>query len=102
MSKFQIDAKVQMAIAVFVGALGFLASSALPSTVNPDTAKMIHDWSAWFNQFYILVITPVMLAYTNSAPGPLAPQDPPAVVAAQQKADAVITKDASDVKPEAK
>jgi len=98
MSKFQIDAKVQMAIAVLVGAIGFLASSALPSTVSPEVQKDVHEWMTLFNQFYILVITPVMLAYTNSSPAPLAPQDPPSVIAAQQKADATVTKDVKDVK----
>lgn len=98
MSKFQIDAKVQMLIALFVGAIGFLASSALPSTVDPATAKSIHEWAGLFNQFYIVVVTPLMLAFTNSNPGPLAPQDPPSVVAAQTKAEAIVVKDAKDVK----
>lgn len=99
MSKFQIDPKIQMAIAVLVGAISFLASSALPSTVSPETTKAIHDWASLFNQFYIIVLTPLMLAYTNSNPGPLAPPDPATVVAAQTKADAVVVKDIKDVKP---
>lgn len=99
MSKFQIDAKLQILISIFVGGLTFFASSALPSTVNPDTAKAIHDWAALFSQFWLVVMAPTLLAFTNSNPGPLAPQDPPTVVAAQAKADAVIVKDAKDVKP---
>lgn len=99
MSKFQIDVKVQMAIAIVVGAVGFFATSALPSSVNPDTAKAVHEWLTLFNQFYILVVTPAMLAYTNSNPGPLAPPDSPGVVAAKTKADAITTQDVKDVKP---
>jgi hypothetical protein len=98
LSKFQIDPKVQMAVAVLVGAISFLATSALPSSVSPETAKSIHEWAGLFNQFYIIVITPLMLAYTNSNPGPLAPPDPPTVVAAKTKADAIVTKDVKDVK----
>ena len=70
MSKFQIDVKVQMAIAIVVGALGFFASAALPSSISPEAQKSVHEWMALFNQFYILVVTPAMLAYTNSNPGP--------------------------------
>jgi|SRR6185312_6320621 len=99
MGKFQIDPKIQMAVAVIVGAVGFLASAALPSSVSPQAQKDIHDWMTLFNQFYILVITPVMLAYTNSNPGPLAPPDSPGVVAAKTKADAITTQDVKDVKP---
>jgi hypothetical protein len=98
LSKFQIDPKVQMAVAVLVGGISFLATSALPSSVGPDAAKSMHEWASLFNQFYIIVITPLMLAYTNSNPGPLAPPDAPSVVAAQTKADALVTKDVKDVK----
>lgn len=98
MSKFQIDVKVQMAIAILVGAVGFFASAALPSSIDPALQKNIHDWMSLFNQFYILVVTPAMLAYTSFAPGPLAPAVPPSVLAAQVKADAVVTKDVKDVK----
>jgi len=99
MSKFQIDPKIQMAVAFFVGAISFLASSALPSSVSPEAQKAIHDWASLFNQFYIIVVTPLMLAYTNSNPGPLAPPDAPSVVAAKTQADALVVKDAKDVKP---
>lgn len=98
MSKFQIDPKVQMAIAIIVGALSFFASSALPASVPVDTAKAIHDWAGLFAQFYITVVTPLMLAYTNSNPGPLAPPDTPSVAVAKIKADAIVTQDVKDVK----
>jgi hypothetical protein len=99
MGKFQIDPKVQMAIAFLVGAITFLASAALPDSVPPATVKAIHDWAGLFNQFYITILTPLMLAYTNSNPGPLAPPDAPSVVVAKTKADAIVTKDAKDVTP---
>ena len=99
MSKFQIDPKIQMAIAFFVGAVTFLASAALPDSVPASTAKAIHEWAGLFNQFYITILTPLMLAYTNSNPGPLAPPDSPGVVAAKTKADAITIQDVKDVKP---
>lgn len=98
MSKFQIDPKVQMFIAIVVGGLSFFATAALPDSISPTIAKNVHEYANLFNQFYIIVVTPLMLAYTNSNPGPLAPQDSPAVVKAQEKDNAVVVKDAKDIK----
>jgi len=81
MSKFQIDPKVQMAVMFIVGMITFLGTNALPASVPADVAKNIHDWSVWFGQLYTVVIGPLMLAFTNSNPGPLAPPDSPAVKA---------------------
>ena len=83
--KFQIDPKVQVAIMLFVGLLTFLGSNALPSDVPAKTAQMIHDWSVWFGQLYLVVIGPVLGLYSNSNPGPLAPQDSAAIKAVTAK-----------------
>lgn len=89
MNKFQIDPKVQMTIMFLVGLITFLGTNSLPSDVPTQTAKLIHDWSVWIGQLYTVVIGPLLLAFTNSNPGPLAPPDPPGVVkAAQQAKDA--------------
>lgn len=86
MAKFQINARTQMVIAIFAGAVSFMASSSLPSSINPDAAKAIHEWSALLSTFYIGVITPILLAFTDSSPGPLAPPDPPLVKHAEAEA----------------
>lgn len=86
--KFQVDPKVQVGIMLFVGLLTFLGSNALPGDVPPHTAQMIHDWSVWLGQLYLVVIGPVLGLYSNSNPGPLAPQDSPAIKALTTKQDA--------------
>ena len=82
MSKFQIDPKTQMVIMFLVGLIGFLGTNALPADVPVNVTKVIHDWSLWLTSLYNLVIGPLMMAYSNSNPGPLAPQDSPEVVKA--------------------
>lgn len=86
MTKFQIDPRTQMVIMFVVGLVTFLGTNALPVSVPPYIATAIHDWSVWIGQLYTVVIGPIMLAYTNSNPGPLAPPDPPEVVAAHKEA----------------
>jgi len=85
MSKFQIDPKVQMVIMFLVGLVAFLGTNSLPSDVPPHMAQVIHDWSVWIGQLYTVVVGPLLLAFTNSNPGPLAPADSPAVKAIMAK-----------------
>lgn len=89
MTKLQIDPKVQMAVMFIVGMITFLGTNSLPTSVPANVATNIHDWSIWIGQLYTVAIGPLLLAYTNSNPGPLAPADPPAVVKAHAEADAV-------------
>jgi hypothetical protein len=95
MNRFQVDPKVQVVIMFMAGIVTFLGANALPPEVPPAVAANIHDWSVWIGQLYLIVIGPGLGLFSNSNPGPLAPQDPPNVVAAtkvaavaQAKADA--------------
>lgn len=74
-----------MGLALAVGLVTFLGSNALPAEVPAHVATAVHDWSVWIGQLYLIVIAPILLAYTNSNPGPLAPPDSPAVKALQTK-----------------
>lgn len=87
MRKFQVDPKLQMALAFLVGAITFLGANALPQEVPARIAGNIKDWSIYLGQFYLVVVAPLLLAYTNSNPGPLAPPDSPAVQAVKAKED---------------
>ena len=82
MGKFEVDPKVQVTIMFLAGVVTFLGSNALPAEVPANVATAIKDWSVWLGQFYLIVIGPGLGLYSNSNPGPLAPQDPPNVVAA--------------------
>lgn len=86
MNKFQIDARTQILISLIVGALAFGASSSGAMPGIPDAINSaIHAWALWALAFWNIVINPLLLAYTNSNPGPLAPPDSPAVKAAIAK-----------------
>lgn len=86
MSKFQIDPKVQILISLIVGILAFAASTAgaLPG-VSDYLNNALHAWALWLLTFWNVVINPLLLAYTNSNPGPLAPPDSSAVIAATKR-----------------
>lgn len=86
MRKFQVDPRTQLVIAFVAGLISFLGSNSLPAEVPQHVAAAVKDWSIWFGQFYLIVIAPLLLAYTNSNPGPLAPPDPPEVVKAHEEA----------------
>lgn len=86
--KFQVDPKVQVMIMLIVGLVTFLGSNALPAEVPASVATAVKDWSVWLGQLYLIVIGPVLGLYSNSTPGPLAPQDPPRVVEATKIAEA--------------
>ena len=87
MGKFQVDPKVQVAIMFAAGLVTFLGSNALPAEVPANVATAVRDWSIWLGQLYLIVIGPVLGLYSNSNPGPLAPQDPPRVVEAIKVAE---------------
>ena len=72
-----------------VGLVTFLGSNALPAEVPLRVATDIRDWSVWLGQLYLIVIGPILGLYSNSNPGPLAPPDPPQVVAATKASEAL-------------
>ena len=79
----QIDAKTQMWIAAIVAVITLAAHGtlALPMGVSPEAGAIFASWSNFILQIYA-VASPILLAYSSSKPGPLAPPDSPAVVAA--------------------
>ncbi len=81
--KFQISPAVQIWIGVVVAiiTLGAKGTLTLPIGIPETWGPIIQSWDNFILQIYA-VIAPVMAAYSNSQPGPLAPPDPPAVVAA--------------------
>ena len=97
MSKFQISPNVQIVVGAIVAVLtlGSKGAIQLPAGIPASWGPIIDSWSTFILQIYS-VIAPIMLAYTSSAPGPLAPPDSPAVKAAMAK-DSLATKAASGV-----
>lgn len=73
-------------VAVLVSILAVLSPSAFPTYVPANVALAITSTAAFLNIIFNGVNT-VLHLYSSSAPGPLAPADPPAVVAAQKVAD---------------
>jgi hypothetical protein len=91
MVKFQISPQAQMIVggAVAVLTLAAHGTLALPVGIPPEADTIITSWANFVLQIYA-VVSPIMVAYSNSDPGPLAPADPPAVKTLQlqaQKAD---------------
>jgi hypothetical protein len=76
----QIDPKVAMIVKMVLALLTALASGGpwLAGLVSAQTATLIVAIAG----ASITFIGTVMSAYSSSAPGPLAPQDPPSVQAA--------------------
>jgi hypothetical protein len=54
--------------------------------VSPEIGQYVTSWSNFVLQIYA-VLAPVLLGFSSSQPGPLAPQDAPVVVAAEKVAD---------------
>jgi len=83
MNKFQVSPHVQLAIGVVVAVLTLGSKGALQLPVGIPTSwgVIIQSWDTFILQIYA-VVAPFMAAYSSSDPGPLAPQDPPSVVAA--------------------
>ena len=79
----QIDPKTQMWIAAIVAVLtlGAHGTLALPMGIPPEAGAVLASWDNFILQIYA-VVSPILLAYSSSKPGPLAPPDSPAVVAA--------------------
>lgn len=85
MQGFQISPKTHMTIAIIVAVLTLMAKGtvAVPMGIPTVVGDYLTSWSNLVLQFYA-VIAPFMAAYSSSQPGPLAPPDPPAVVAASK------------------
>lgn len=81
--KFQISPRAQIIIGAIVAVLtlGSKGALQLPMGVPASWGPIIQSWDTFILQIYG-VVAPVMVAFSNSDPGPLAPQDPPAVKAA--------------------
>ena len=96
--KFQINPTPQIIVAVIVAVLTIAAKGtvALPLGVPPVVGEYVTSWSNFVLQIYA-VVAPIMLGFSSSVPGPLAPPDPPIVVAAT-KAAAAAEVDATIVK----
>ena len=94
--KFQIDPNTQILIGVAVAVLTLAAhgSVALPLGVPAEVGQYITSWANFILQIYA-VVGPILLGYSSSKPGPLAPQDPPVVVAATKAAEASDAADAA-------
>ena len=80
-----IDPKVAMWIKIVLLVLTALTTGtiSLNGLVSPATATQIIALAS----IGVVVLGIVMSAYSSSAPGPLAPADPPAVVAVQKAVD---------------
>ena len=81
----QIDPKVAMIIKIVLGLLTAITTGSLSLTgvVSPATATLIVAVCSSL----ITIIGIFMSAFSSSAPGPAAPQDPPVVVAATKLAE---------------
>ncbi len=81
--KFQVSPTVQIALGIIVTVTTLASKGAinLPVGVPATWGPIIQSWSNFILQIYAPVATGLAL-YGNSQPGPLAPPDPPAVVAA--------------------
>jgi hypothetical protein len=83
------------AFAIVISVVAFLSPTAFPSYVPVGVATAIISTCAFLN-IILNAVNGVLHLYSSSAPGPLAPADPPAVVEAQRKVD-VETKAAAGV-----
>jgi hypothetical protein len=80
----QIDPKVAMIVKIVLGLLTAISTGtlSLAGIVNAQQATLIIAVCSSL----VTIIGIVMSAFSSSAPGPLAPQDSPAVVAATKSA----------------
>jgi hypothetical protein len=96
--KVQLSPVQQMAIFSCVGAVIVgLASKAIalpPGTPAPVEA-MAEAYAQWAVNLWAIVGGTLLAAFGNSKPGPLAPADPPIVIAATKAAEAA---DAAEAK----
>lgn len=84
----KISPNVQIVVGTVVAVLTVLANGTvgLPMGIPPEWGQYFVSWDDFLLKIYA-VAAPVMLGFSSSQPGPLAPADPPAVVAAQRVAD---------------
>jgi hypothetical protein len=94
----KISPNVQMGIAAAVAVFSAVAQGALklPMGVPPEAAQYLISWDNFLIGAY-LIASPIMLGFSSSAPGVLAPPDPKIVVAAQKLADLPGTASAPEV-----
>ena len=90
----QLDPKIAMWIKIILALLTAITTGTLSFTglVSPSVATQIVAYAG----VALTVLSIVMSAYSSSAPGPLAPPDPPAVVHAQAEVDAQAARTAAD------
>ena len=86
--KIEINPNPQIFIAVGIAVLTLAAkgSVALPLGVPLFVGEYLTSWANFILQIYA-VVAPVLLGFSSSRPGPLAPPDPPAVVAATKTSE---------------
>lgn len=84
----QMDAKTQMVIGIAVAIVTLAAHGALalPTGIPPEAGVVIASWANFLLAIYV-VINPILLSYSSSKPGPLAPPDAPVTVAATRLAE---------------
>ena len=89
-----IDPKVAMWIKIILALLTAISTGALSFTgiVSPAVVTQI----VAFAGVAVTVLGIVMSAYSSSAPGPLAPPDPPAVIHAEAEVAAQTARAAAD------
>jgi hypothetical protein len=84
----KISANVQMGIGAAVAVFSAVAQGQikLPMGIPPEAALVLISWDNFLIGIY-LIASPIMLGFSSSAPGILAPQDPQVVKAATAVAD---------------
>ncbi len=93
--KVQLSPYQQMAIFSCVGAVVVGVAShkiTLPPGTPPAIEAMAEAYAQWAVGLWALVGGPLLMAFGNSKPGPLAPPDPPVVIAATKAAEALASK----------
>ncbi len=89
--KLQLSPIQQMAIFSCVG-LVIVGLSSKTITLPPGTSPVIEKWAEayaqWAVNLWAIVGGTLLAAFGNSKPGPLAPADPPIVIAATRAAAA--------------
>lgn len=94
----QVSPSVALWVKLVLTVLNLIASGGISFTglVSPQTAVEIGGGA----QVAITLIGAVMSAFSSSTPGPLAPADPPVVVAATKLANASTVAEANAAKTE--
>lgn len=87
-TEFQLSANQQMAIFAAAGLIiGAAASGKIPYPMGTEAAApYIQSWANSIQFLWGIAGGPILMAFANSKPGPLAPPDPPVVQVATEKA----------------